>query len=159
MGSCFSTDSTAKKFDSVNSDKSLDLSTIDNIQLFSYNNMIFNAYVCDIYDGDTITCIFKYHDTYNKYKIRMLGYDSPEMKPSTDMNENKRNKIITDAKKAKAYLENLILNKWIILECGKFDKYGRILGKIKLDNSDKLYINELMVNNGFGIPYFGGKKT
>jgi endonuclease YncB( thermonuclease family) len=50
----------------------------------------------------------------------------------------------------------LILNKWVILECGNFDKYGRILGKIKINKNDKLYINDDMINKGYG--YFGGTK-
>ncbi len=92
-----------------------------------------------------------------KFKIRMDGYDSPEMKPP--LSQVNRDKEIKEANKAKAELEKLVLNKVIDLECGKWDKYGRLLGKIYVNiNNKKVYVNEYMIKNGFGYPYDGGTK-
>ena len=37
----------------------------------------------------------------------------------------------------------------------KFDKYGRILVNVY---KNKIDINQWMINNGYGYPYFGGTK-
>ena len=37
----------------------------------------------------------------------------------------------------------------------KFDKYGRILVKVYKNNVD---INQWMIDQGHGYPYYGGKK-
>ena len=104
----------------------------DTIKLFSLDKQTFNAKVVRVYDGDTCFAVFIYNSSPVKFKIRMEGYDSPEMKPLlTTIN---RNKEIENAIKAKEALEKLVLNKIVILECGKWDKYGRLLGKIYVKN-------------------------
>ena len=40
----------------------------------------------------------------------------------------------------------------------KFDKYGRLLGTVKLNHSDKKTVNDIMVEEGHGYPYYGGTK-
>ena len=45
----------------------------------------YNAKVVDVYDGDTITVSIINNCTIQKHKLRMLGYDSPEMKPRLNM--------------------------------------------------------------------------
>jgi endonuclease YncB( thermonuclease family) len=50
------------------------------IPLFSFNGQIKEVYVCDVYDGDTFTCIFKLEGKAYKFKCRMMGYDSPEIR-------------------------------------------------------------------------------
>jgi endonuclease YncB( thermonuclease family) len=66
---------------------SSNLTNFNNYPLFSFNGLITKAYICDIYDGDTVTCIFKFNNQYNKFKIRMYGYYAPEMKPSKSIEE------------------------------------------------------------------------
>ena len=53
-----------------------------------------NTYCCilSIYDGDTCTIGFKWKGELFKTKIRMLGYDSPEMKPRLNV-ENREQEI------------------------------------------------------------------
>lgn len=126
--------------------------------LFSMNGEIHLTKVIKCYDGDTIHCIFKYNGKYTTFHIRLYGYDSPEMKPSTTILEEKRKEIKTKALMAKKKLENLILNKNVYLFCMEFDKYGRLLGKIKLNLDDEQYVNDLMVNEGYGYAYFGDTK-
>ena len=78
--------------------------TNDNTKLYSLEGRKFRAKVVDIYDGDTITVVFKLNGHYVKYKVRMYGYDSPEMKPpraDPNRDEIKKNAVI-----AKSALEN-----------------------------------------------------
>ena len=60
----------------------------DTIQLFSLDKQIHSAKIVRVYDGDTCFAVFKLHNEFVKFKIRMEGYDSPEMKPSLE-NKNR----------------------------------------------------------------------
>ncbi|ARF09451.1 SNase-like protein [Indivirus ILV1] len=125
---------------------------------FSLNGEVHLGKVISCYDGDTCRCIFKYNNEYKTFTIRMYGYDSPEMKPSTSIPEEDRILIKNKALDAKHRLETLILNQYIYIYCMDFDKYGRLLANIKLNIDDKKYINEIMVEEEYGYPYFGGTK-
>lgn len=134
-------------------DTELNQITDDNTQLFSLDKQIHQAKIVRVYDGDTCFAVFKLHNQYVKFKVRMEGYDSPEMKPALE-NKN-REKEKKEAQKAKEELEKHVLNKIVTLHCGKWDKYGRLLGTIY---SNYININEHMIKNGFGYPYEGGTK-
>lgn len=144
---------------SNNSVNTYDLNRLDDtIELFSLDKQKFEAKIVRVYDGDTCFAAFIWNKKPVKFKIRMEGYDSPEMKPL--LSQSNRDKEIESAKKAKSELERLVLNKIITLECGKWDKYGRLLAKIYVkENNNILNVNELMIKNGFGVPYDGGTKT
>ena len=117
----------------------------------------YRAKVVDVYDGDTITIVIFNKCGFEKHKLRMYGYDSPEMKPKLDV-PNREQEIIK-AKAAKRYLSDIVLNNIVEFESMGFDKYGRLLGKIyKLDYCSKVDLNQLMIDNGHGYPYFGGTK-
>ena len=135
------------------------LKTNDNIPLYSMNNKKFRAKIVDVYDGDTCTAIFWQNFKYRKYKIRMLGYDSPEMKPS--LQKENREAEIEAAKLAKQALKDWVDNKIVILHCGNFDKYGRLLGTLYKPGTycrSSININEWMIDNNYGYRYDGGTK-
>lgn len=125
---------------------------------FTLNDEIHLAKVVKCYDGDSVHCIFKHNKKYFKFNIRMYGYDSPEMRLSTKIPTKERNAMKEKAVLAKKRLEELVLNKCVYLYCMKFDKYGRLLGTIKLNNNDKKTVNDIMVEEGHGYPYYGGTK-
>ena len=149
MGQCFCCET------APNVDNNELQNTNDNtIQLFSLDKQIHPAKIVRVYDGDTCFAVFKLHNEYVKFKIRMEGYDSPEMKPSLE-NKN-REKEKKEAQKAKEELEKHVLNKIVLLHCGKWDKYGRLLGTIY--TKEYMNVNEWMLKNGFGYAYDGGTK-
>ena len=113
----------------------------------------FRCKVVDVYDGDTVTIVLYNKFGYEKHKLRMFGYDSPEMKPR--LNIANRDNEIKKAKQAKQYLSNIVLNKIVIFESMGYDKYGRLLGKLFVKQDE---INALMVREGHGYPYYGGTK-
>jgi micrococcal nuclease len=125
----------------------------NSVELFSLNNKIVYAKIVKVYDGDTCYAVFMLNGKPVKFHIRMEGYDSPEMKPLLKILNRK--KIIKDAKLAKTELENIVLNKIVKLHCGTWDKYGRLLAKLYVD---ELCVNSHMIENGFGYEYFGGTK-
>lgn len=128
----------------------------NDLELYSLKGN-FRAKVVDVYDGDTITIVIFNKFGFEKHKLRMYGYDSPEMKPKLNI-ENREN-IINKAKQAKEFLSNLILNKIVEFESMGFDKYGRLLGKIFITNyCSRQDVNKLMLDSDFGYAYFGGTK-
>jgi endonuclease YncB( thermonuclease family) len=112
----------------------------------------------NIYDGDTFSLIFEYNGETIKYRCRCFGYDSPEMKPSLQNPNRDKEKDL--AKLAKTRFTQLLTknsNGLIRVKCYKFDKYGRILVDIWNDVDEKS-VNDIMVEEGHGKKYDGGKK-
>ena len=126
----------------------------EKLPLFTLDKCIFDAKIVRVYDGDTCFAVFKLHNEHVKFKIRLDGYDSPEMKPALDSKNRECEK--KSAQKSKEELEKHVLNKLVKLHCGKWDKYGRLLGTIYTNNN--VNINQYMIDNGFGYVYGGGTK-
>jgi len=139
-------------------------SNFDNTELFTFDGIKTNAKVVKVYDGDTLWIVFNYYKRLIKIKVRMLGYDSPEIRPPKNL-INRQNEIYR-AHKAKEYIESLVLNKVVKVHLSKFDKYGRPLCTIYIPDPDKKFIpcpnelcvNTLMVRNNHGVTYMGGTK-
>lgn len=115
----------------------------------------YKAYISNIYDGDTFDATIKYEKKiWLRFRCRMWGYDSPEIK--TKDKEEKENGM-----KAKNFLiEELEKTKMIgEIRCLEFDKYGRLLIILYLPSIHPHFsINDLMVNKGMGFLYLGGNK-
>ena len=107
-----------------------------------------------VYDGDTIHVVVIMNNKPFKWKVRMLGYDSPEMKPP--LAQENREQEIESAKQARDTLADWILDKIVDIEFGEFDKYGRPLGTIYVNG---ISVNEWMIYNRYGVPYDGGTKN
>lgn len=139
-------------------------------------NISGNFYVESVYDGDTITILIpikihiydmksldqidwdsdsnKSNTIYlNKVRVRLLGLDTPEIKPSKDIPN--RDEHIKKAKEARDFLAHLILNKIVHVKFCQNDKYGRPLCEIF---SDSVNLNDLMIMKGFGKRYSGKTK-
>lgn len=117
---------------------------------------MYQARVVDVYDGDTIRVVIFRRNEKQQHRVRMLGYDSPEKKPR--LNVQNREAEIKAALRARDVLIRKIHQprQLVRLECGKFDKYGRLLGTIHVDGVN---VNQWMIKNEFGVPYGGGTKT
>ncbi len=108
--------------------------------------------VIKVYDGDTITIAarlpFEGSPIY-RFSVRLAGIDSAEIRGGSK-NETEIAKIARDA------LYKLIFGKVIELRNNGKEKYGRLLADLYLG---ELYINQWMVDNGYAVPYDGGKKN
>jgi len=126
---------------------------------FSLNGYKTYAKCVHVYDGDTIHVVFKMPNGNDCYKwvIRIMGIDTPEMK-SKNASEKKK------AIEARDFLRGKILEKIIIIDCLEFDKYGRLLGNVFLENDNndektiEISLSQLMIDNGFAKVYDGGHK-
>jgi micrococcal nuclease len=132
------------------------------IPLYSVNNIKCEGRIVDVYDGDTITIVFKLNNQLQKHKIRFYGINTPELKGSTHLEglaarnfllsqildkelelnkEYKRNEIVDMLKE---------LKKLFTFELMGEEKYGRILAKVF--NNDEC-LNDLMVLQGYAQEY------
>lgn len=121
----------------------------------TYEGRCMYCKIVDCYDGDTVKGTFFDGNKLVQKSFRIYGYDSPEIKPKKDLPN--REEHIQKAKEAKAALEELILNKVVIIKCLKDDKYGRTLVNIKTIDFD-IDIEQFMLENNHGYAYFGGAK-
>lgn len=135
-------------------DELLELETRDsrNTEFYSLNNHEYTCKCVSVYDGDTITIVVKPYSLtkFYKYNIRLMGIDTPEIKTNS---LNEKNKAIL----ARDFLRDIILNKILKIRCGKFDKYGRLLGCIY--TNDGVCVNDLLIRENLAYDYSGGKKT
>lgn len=106
------------------------------------------AKVVKVYDGDTIHVVFYLGFKLYRWKCRLLGIDTPEIKTKSEIEHSA-------AIKAKEKLSDLILNKIITIECNNFDKYGRLLITVY---KSRVNINKFMVRQGYAYEYDGGTK-
>ena len=89
------------------------------ISNFAYAKTI-EGLVVGVADGDTITVLDQQKNTY---KIRLQGIDAPEKKQAF-------------GEKSKQSLHDLVHSKQVRIEYDKEDKYGRIVGKVIVDDVD-----------------------
>lgn len=130
---------------------------------FSFEGQRFVAKVVDVYDGDTVRV--RFYDRPRpagqlvQYRARMAGYDSPEMRPpKASPSRQAEIKAAHAARDALAgRLAEIRPHPWVVeIECGAFDKYGRLLVTVYAAGEN---LNEWMVQNGHGVPYDGGTKA
>lgn len=130
----------------------------EQLKTFSFKGQSFWGLPTNIYDGDTLSILFYHNGNPVKYRCRTLGYDSPEMKPLLSNPAREREKIMAVA--AKKRFEELLKkhpDMVVKMDCSDFDKYGRLL--VTLWNGiDEKSINEIMIEEGHGKKYDGGKK-
>jgi micrococcal nuclease len=122
---------------------------IENINFFSFEGLKTYCFVSSIYDGDTVNVVFYHKREPIKYKVRLYGIDTPEIRT-----RDKKEKEL--GYKARDYLREIMLEKTVLVEFMKYDKYGRILGVFYDKNNNN--INKIMVDNGYAKEYFGGTK-
>ena len=126
---------------------------------FTLNGNIYIAKCVKCYDADTIHIVIYLYNKLQRFVCRLLNIDTAEIRSK---NINEKN-IALNGKK---YLQELILDKLIIVKCYDFDKYGRLLVYIylknnKIQNLKYNYdnsINKLLVDKKFGYEYYGGNK-
>ena len=131
----------------------LHCASYENTKTFNFMGRVCKAKVLKVYDGDTCWVAMKIAGSIYKIKVRLLGVDTPELHP--DLNTPQRDKMIEKAFKAKKALDEKVGGKIVTLECGDFDKYGRLLVTLlyKGDN-----INTYLIENAYAKAYYGGHK-
>jgi endonuclease YncB( thermonuclease family) len=139
-----------------------DLSTdqLERICQFSLCGLETKAKVLRVLDGDTVDLAFFCPVNFLRDKrfclpvseskgffMRMItrihGIDTPEHNTKEGIG-------------AKHFLKKLVLGKTIRMKSQKFDKYGRLMASIFIDEGS---VAELLIENSFALPYFGERKA
>jgi micrococcal nuclease len=110
----------------------------------------------NVVDGDTIDVLIDLgFDILFASRVRLAGIDTPESR-TKDLAEKAL------GIEAKEYLKKHLKDaKSVIIKTEKMDsseKYGRILGWVFLDGSDKS-LNDMMINDGYAWGYLGDTKV
>lgn len=95
---------------------------------------IITGRVVGVADGDTITVL---DNTNTQHKIRLAGIDAPEKKQAF-------------GQVSKKSLSDLVFDKQVTVDWHKQDRYGRIVGKVLINNVDT---NFEQVKRGFAWFY------
>lgn len=119
--------------------------------LFSFRGRKYKARVVDVYDGDSVKVIFKHDGKYKKFKCRLNGIDTPEIRT-----RNAKEKEM--AIKARDELRKLSLDKVVTIICDEFDKYGRILIDFDLPDHNIISVSDYLIKKGYAKKYEGGPK-
>jgi endonuclease YncB( thermonuclease family) len=90
--------------------------------------------VVAVHDGDTITIL---NNSYQQTKVRLAQIDAPEMKQDF-------------GKASKQHLSDLVFGQYVTVDSTEFDRYGRVVGKIKLNGLD---INLEQIKSGMAWVY------
>ena len=129
---------------------------------FSLTGLVCDATVVDIYDGDTVRIEIAARDVFPtgmpetlQFRARLAGIDTPELKPP--LASPGREAEVRAAKSARDALAERVRGRRVVTECGKFDKYGRVL--VTFRGPDGSSINDWMVESGHATRYDGKRKT
>lgn len=132
--------------------------TMENTPAFSLSGLKCIGKVLHVYDGDTLWLAVAYpgRKVY-RYRVRMYGYDAPELHPTK--NTPHVDRIVEAAKRSTEKLKELVTQTaFVDVEFFAYDKYGRPMVKLTVPGQAQT-INEQMVQGGFGVEYYGGKKS
>lgn len=155
--------------------------TNKNIPDLSFAGISTLCKVVDVYDADTFRVVFfkNTNDTdLTKLKVRLLGCNAAEMHPlksNTFRNEEMkkahiaRNRLIQLVSEAQIDInvdyENSVIdnilnknNKLMLINFGKFDKYGRVLGTLYQSDNVNKSINQILIDENHAVYYDGGKR-
>jgi endonuclease YncB( thermonuclease family) len=143
------------------------------VPFFTLSGISTVARLVDVYDGDTVTCIFPIvKDNYYKFNLRLTGIDTAELK-SRDISQKQkaleaRHLILTyccdtynlkedcGRRDIQDYLQEQDILVWV--ECFDFDKYGRVLANVYRYKDKDISLSEILLNAKLAYAYDGGKK-
>ena len=122
---------------------------------FTLDGTTATAKVVHVYDGDTIHVVLVVFNRLYKFKCRLAGLDTPELKVSR--HDPHRELHRQAGLKVTDYVRRLINQQVVRLRIHQYDKYGRLLCDVYLYNGVSL--NQLLLNKRLAVPYDGGTKV
>ena len=161
-----------------NSMTELESMTKQNTEFMTLKGNIYNAKIVYIYDGDTMHVVFKEFDKFYRWKCRIMGVDTPELRTKklkeTEMSYKDRDaliekymdKIVKEKElgyKVRDVLIEKFMDKIVKIKCDAFDKYGRLLIDVFVpndveENDGSLMLSQWLIKNEYAYEYDGGTK-
>ena len=115
---------------------------------FSFEGDTISAKVLSVYDGDTIKVAFPIEGKMFRWNCRLSGVDTPELR-TKNLKEKAYGYEVRDV------LRDKILDRMVTLHCGEFDKYGRLLIEVIIEDES---VNQWLISNDYAFIYDGGTK-
>lgn len=125
----------------------------------------YRAFVIRVVDGDTLDLfVDKGFGEYTRQRVRLLGVDTPEMRPRKGSPEARIAEKAA-AKLATERVVRLVGGREVILKTSKAGKFGRWLGVIYLpedvvtrlagvtESRERKTLNDLLLEEGHAVPY------
>lgn len=140
---------------------------------FSLDGTTMLGAVVDCYDGDTCTIAVMFHSEIVSFRCRLLGIDTPEIANAETKQAGllARNALInmvssqtlTDVHASREDIRKHLEHhkKLMRVECGDWDKYGRLLVTMYVNdgNTRAPSCNQMLLDGGYAVEYFGGTKV
>lgn len=121
----------------------------DKTLAFSLKGEVKQGKVVKVYDGDTVHIVFPiFNDMYFKWNCRINRVDTPELRTKNKLEKEMGYKV-------RDKLREKILGKIVTVNCGEFDKYGRLLAEIEIGGEN---ISDWLIENEYAFKYDGGTK-
>jgi len=159
MGTCISTNTQVVDFTNIQTQQDdttnnqIDWENISYKDTIQFRPEISVAKCIKVYDGDTITIAcglppYEPGKPIYRWSVRLRGIDAPEM----------RTKCVNEkgcALLAKEMMEAQVLDKIVTLENVSYDKYGRVLADVFVNNVN---VTDKLLAHNLAVPYDGGTK-
>ena len=107
-------------------------------------------------DGDTFDCIIDLgFDIFHEVRVRMYGMNTPESR-TRDLEEKKKG-LASKARLVEILTEEDAYK--LVLRTKEKGKFGRWRGIVVKQYEHHVEdVNQQMIEEGFAVPYFGGKR-
>jgi len=146
----------------------MELQNEKNTNAFSFDGLNCVCRVIDVTDGDTVKVIINFKNDYYKIIVRLNNIDTCETRSKCEENKQKG----LEAKKRvfnlitgktidivdKKYIKNELNENCYLcyIKCYDFDKYGRVLADIYLNEKSSDSFSNILINEKLAYIY-GGK--
>lgn len=132
----------------------------DDVPWFSLDGMFLRCKVVAVYDGDTVTLVFPFEGKAWREKCRLTGIDAPEIRTKNEAEKEA-------ALRARDWLRGEVLGRKLWVRCGRWDKFGRLLGTLYRERDDattttqqrRPSLNDELIARGLAVAYDGGTKA
>jgi len=118
---------------------------------FSFEGTKCAAKCVKVYDGDSFHFAMNFHGAPVVLTTRLFGVDTPEVRGPSRV----------AGLVARDFVRSLILDQVVVIHCGAFDKYGRVLVNVFYPGQDGqvLDLASQLIAARLAVPYFGGTKA
>jgi endonuclease YncB( thermonuclease family) len=131
--------------------KQLESRTYENTEEFNLDGYYCWTKVLKVYDGDTLHLAVFVGDDCKRFRCRLAGIDTAEIKSANPLEKEY-------AIKARERLLQLCGNLLVWTVFHKMDKYGRPLVTLYKNECDNTSFNQILLNENLGYEYDGKKR-
>tara|TARA_Y100000389_G_C17433660_1_gene504212 strand:+ start:810 stop:1277 length:468 start_codon:yes stop_codon:yes gene_type:complete len=120
-----------------------------NANLFTFDGVVGKGYISGVYDGDSFDVVMELFGQPTKLKTRLDGLDTPELR-TKDLLEKAL------GYRARDRVRELCLDKEVSVWLLQFEKYGRTMVRVTLDDGRDL--SRLLIDERLAQEYGGQTK-